>query len=89
MVKGTQNTVRHNAIPKRVQMPIKQSGKNLNQRQYLAERHYRICLQVVSVLNANGLLTKKEAVRVRKRLKMKYNPVIGILTDDGEWEEVR
>lgn len=50
----------------------KPSAKN-----FLAERNYRICLQVVSALIANGLLTKREAVRVRKRLKKKYDPIIG------------
>ena len=43
---------------------------------------YRICLQVVSALLADGLLTEKEAVRVRKGLKKMYEPVVGALTED-------
>lgn len=53
---------------------MKPRGKNLKRMQFLAERHYRICLQVVSALLADGLLTEKEAVRVRKRLKKMYDP---------------
>lgn len=58
-------------------------------KKHLAERNYRICLQIVSALIADGLLTKREAVRVRKRLKKMYDPIIGNLTEDDTWEEVR
>ena len=74
---------------KRVREPMKPRGKNLKRTQYLAERHYRICLQVVSALLADGLLTEREAVRVRKRLKKMYEPVVGALTEDDNWKEVR
>ena len=87
MAKEAQNTARRNAMLRRVQTPMKQNGKNLSQTQFLAERYYRICLQVVSALIVRGLLTEKEAVHVRKKLKRKYKPVIGLLTDDGEWRE--
>lgn len=89
MGKRTQNTVRSNVTVKRVREPMKPRGKNLKRTQYLAERHYRVCLQVVSALLADGLLTEREAVRVRKRLKKMYEPVVGTLTEDTNWEEVR
>ena len=89
MGKRTQNTARSNATVKRVREPMKPPGKNLKRTQYLAERHYRVCLQIVSALLADGLLTEKEAVRVRKRLKKMYDPVIGALTEDDSWKEVR
>ena len=73
MGKRTQSTARSNATVKRVREPTKPRGKNLKRTQYLAERHYRICLQVVSALLADGLLTEKEAVRVRKGLKRCIN----------------
>ena len=89
MGKRTQNTARSNVTVKRVREPTKPRGKNLKRTQYLAERHYRICLQVVSALLADGLLTEKEAVRVRKRLKKMYDPAVGALTEDDSWEEAR
>ena len=89
MGKRTQSTARSNATVRRVREPMKPRGKNLKRMQFLAERHYRICLQVVSALLADGLLTEKEAVRVRKRLKKMYDPAVGALTEDDSWEEVR
>ena len=85
MGKRTQSTARSNATVKRVREPMKPRGKNLKRMQFLAERHYRICLQVVSALLADGLLTEKEAVRVRKRLKKMYDPTVGALTEDDSW----
>ena len=87
--KRTQSTARSNATVKRVREPMKPRGKNLKRTQYLAERHYRICLQVVSALLADGLLMEREAVRVRKGLKKMYEPVVGALTEDDSWKEVR
>ena len=89
MGKRTQSTARSNATVRRVREPMKPRGKNLKRTQFLAERHYRICLQVVSALLVDGLLTEKEAVRVRKRLKKMYDPAVGALTEDDSWEEVR
>jgi len=43
----------------------------------------------VSALLADGLLTEKEAVRVRKGLKKMYKPVVGALTEDDSWKEAR
>ena len=89
MGKRTQNTARLNVTVKRVREPMKPRGKSLKRTQYLAERHYRICLQVVSALLADGLLMEREAVRVRKRLKKMYEPVVGALTEDDNWKAVR
>ena len=69
--------------------PGRINGQKPSVKKHLAERNYRTCLQVVSALIANGLLTKREAVRVRKRLKKMYDPIIGNLTEDDTWEEVR
>lgn len=89
MGKRTQSTAQSNATVKRVREPMKPRGKSLKRTQYLAERHYRICLQVVSALLADGLLTEREAVHVRKRLKKMYEPVVGALTEDDNWKAVR
>ena len=89
MGKRTQNTARSTVTVKRVREPMKPRGKSLKRTQYLAERHYRICLQVVSALLADGLLTEREAVHVRKRLKKMYEPVVGALTEDDNWKAVR
>ena len=89
MGKRTQNTALSNVTVKLLREHMKHRGKSLKRTQYLAERHYRICLQVVSALLADGLLMEREAVRVRKRLKKMYEPVVGALTEDDNWKEVR
>lgn len=65
----------------------KSKGKNLSQKKHRAERDFRICLRIVNVLFVNGLLTEKEAVRVRKRLINLYDPVIGALLEKEECGE--
>ena len=65
----------------------RKKGKDLSQKKHRAERNFRICLQIVSVLLANGLLTEKEAVRVRKELIKICKSVIGILYDSKEWRD--
>ncbi len=65
----------------------KAKGKNLSQKKHRVERDFRICLRIVNVLFANGLLTGKEVVRVRKRLIDLYNPAIGVLLEKTEWGE--
>ena len=89
MGKSKGHTVRGSVTPRLVKKPGKIGGRNLSKEEVLAERHYRICLQIVYALHVNGLLTEKEAVRVRKRLQKQYSPVIGMLTDDSRWKEVR
>ena len=63
----------------------RKKGKNLSQKKHRAERNFRICLQIVSVLIANGLLTEKEAVRARKKLIKICKSVTGFLYDCKEW----
>ena len=60
-------------------------GKDLSQKKHRVERNFRICLQNVNVLLVNGLLTEKEAVRVKKKLIKICKPVTGILHDSKEW----
>ena len=59
--------------------PTKSKGKNLSQKKHRVERSFLTCLQIVNVLFVNGLLTEKEAVRVRKKLMKIYEPIMGIL----------
>ena len=49
-----------------------------------AERNFRICLRIVNVLLPNGLLTEKEAVRVRNKLIKIYKSVTGFLYDSKD-----
>lgn len=63
----------------------KKKGRNLSQKKHRAERNFRICLRIVNVLLANGLLTEKEAVHVRKKLIKICKSVTGFLYDSKEW----
>ncbi len=63
----------------------RKKGKDLSQKKHRAERNFRICLRIVNVLFVNGLLTEKEAVRVKKKLIKICKPVTGILYDSKEW----
>lgn len=65
--------------------PTRKKGKNLSQKKHRAERNFRICLRIVNVLLANGLLTEKEAVRARKKLIKICKSVTGFLYDSKEW----
>lgn len=49
-----------------------------------AERNFRICLRIVNALLANGLLTEKEAVRVRNKLIKICKSVTGFLYDSKD-----
>ena len=81
------NTARRIVSTKPEDLRLRRKGRNLTRGQHLAEQNYRICLRIVSVLHANGLLKGKELVSARKILKRKYNPVIGELDDEGDNKE--
>lgn len=65
----------------------KTCGKKLTRSQHLVEQSFQICLHIVCVLHANGLLMGEEPVRVKKHLQATYNPVIGQLYDFAREEQ--
>lgn len=85
-MKKRENTARRVAPQKAEIKAVRKHGRNLSRKQIRVEQSFRICLQIVGVLLANGLLREKEAVRVRKRLIMIYDPVVGSLLDFDSWE---
>lgn len=85
-MKKRENTARQVVPQKAETKAVRKHGRNLSRKQIRAEQSFRVCLQIAGVLLVNGLLTEKEAVRVRKRLIKLYDPVVGSLLDVDSWE---
>ncbi len=72
-----ENFARRIVFGNQEEITLKRKGKNLTPAQHRAERNYQICLRIVCALHANGLLSVKELVAVKRHLLKKYDSIIG------------
>ena len=82
--KKKENSAPHIVFNNLGEQLLKRKGKNLTSAQHRAEWNFQICLRIVYVLHADGLLTVKELAAVKKHLLKKYDSIIGILYEETE-----
>lgn len=56
----------------------------MTRQQFLAERNYRICRQIVDALYARGFITERDIVKMAMHLLRIYRPPIASLSNPKE-----